>query len=108
MKNSFYFLSLLCALLCQQNGYSQSNQVVLEQVQMYSSIRPDGKYWQASKEQVEKFAKGLDSNLFTPLGLSRAVDFPIQTKILNKPNQIGKLVIDWSNSTLVPYHAYLE
>ena len=108
MKNSFYFLSLLLTLLCQQNGYGQSNQVVLEQVQMYSSIRPDGKYWQASKEQVEKFAKGLDSSLFVPLGLTRAVDFPIQTKILNKPNQIGKLVIDWSNSMLVPYHAYLE
>lgn len=108
MKNSFYFLSLLLTLLSQLNGYGQSNQVVLEQVQMYSSIRPDGKYWQASKEQVEKFAKGLDSSLFAPLGLSRAVDFPIQTKILNKPNQIGKLVIDWSNSTLVPYHAYLE
>ena len=64
MKNSFYFLSLLLTLLCQLNGYGQSNQVVLEQVQMYSSIRPDGKYWQASKEQVEKFAAfyNLDKN----------------------------------------------
>jgi hypothetical protein len=108
MKNSFYFLSLLFALLFQQNGYGQSNQVVLEQVQMYSSIRPDGKYWQPSKMQVENFAKGLDSSLFNPLGLKRETAYPIQTKIINKPNQIGKLVIDWSNSTLVPYHAYLE
>ncbi len=108
MKNNLRAISLLLLILLQQNVFGQTNQVVLEQVQMYSSIRPAGSYWQPSKLQVESFAKALDSSLLNPLGLQRDQAYPTQTKILTKPNQIGKLVIDWSNSPLVPYHAYLE
>ena len=108
MKNSFYFLSLLCAQCLCLATFGQSKKVVFEQVQMYSSIRPEGKYWHPSATQVQAFTNILDSALFTPLQLQTDISFPTSVKILTKSNQIGKLVIDWSKSNSSPFHAYLE
>ncbi len=108
MKNSFYFLSLLCAQCLCLATFGQSKKVVFEQVQMYSSIRPEGKYWHPSTTQVQAFTNILDSALFTPLQLQTDISFPTSVKILTKSNQIGKLVIDWSKSNSSPFHAYLE
>lgn len=108
MKKSFYFLSLLCAQCTCFFAFGQSNQVVLEQVQMYSSIQPTGKYWHPTTTQVSNFAHLLDSALFTPMRLQSAEGYATKIKILTKSNQIGKLVIDWSQSPSIPYHAYLE
>jgi hypothetical protein len=91
-----------------QFAFSQSNQVVLEQVQMYSSISPDGNYWQPNKTQIQAFANALDIGLFNRLQLVRDTNYHPNIKILTKPNQIGKLVIDWSKSKNLAYHAYLE
>lgn len=108
MKKSIYIFSLLFALSITQFAFSQSNQVVLEQVQMYSSISPDGNYWHPNKTQIQAFANALDSGLFNRLQLVRDTSYVTNLKILTKPNQIGKLVIDWSKSKNVAYHAYLE
>lgn len=108
MKKSIYIFSLLFALSITQFAFSQSNQVVLEQVQMYSSISPDGNYWQPNKTQIQAFANALDTGLFNRLQLLRDTSYDPNIKILTKPNQIGKLVIDWSKSKNVAYHAYLE
>jgi hypothetical protein len=91
-----------------QFAISQSNQVVLEQVQMYSSISPDGNYWQPNKTQIQAFVNALDTGLFNRLQLVRDTSYATNLKILTKPNQIGKLVIDWSKSKNLAYHAYLE
>ena len=66
MKNSFYFLSLLFTQCICIDTFGQNNQVRLEQVQMYSSIRPEGKYWHPSASQVTAFASILDTALFCP------------------------------------------
>jgi len=108
MKKSFYFLSLLCTQCICIVTIGQSNQVTFEQVQMYSSIQPEGKYWHPTTTQVQAFASILDTALFNPLQLQRDTSFATKIKILNKSNQIGKLVIDWSQSQSSPFHAYLE
>ena len=108
MKKSFYFLSLLFAQCICLATIGQSNQVTFEQVQMYSSIQPEGKYWHPTTSQVQAFASILDTALFNPLQLQRDTSFTTKIKILNKSNQIGKLVIDWSQSQYTAFHAYLE
>ena len=108
MKNFFYFLSLLFAQSICIASFGQSNQVTFEQVQMYSSIQPEGKYWQPTTTQVQSFAHLLDSALFNPLQLQRDTSYLTKIKILTKSNQIGKLVIDWSQSPSSAFHAYLE
>jgi hypothetical protein len=108
MKNSFYFLSLFFTQCICIATFGQSKQVVFEQVQMYSSIQPEGKYWHPTTTQVQAFASILDTALFNPLQLQRDTSFATKIKILNKSNQIGKLVIDWSQSQSSPFHAYLE
>ena len=108
MKNSFYFLSLLFSQCICITAFGQNNQVRLEQVQMYSSIRPEGKYWHPTMSQVNAFASILDTALFNPLQLQRDTSYNTKIKILNKANQIGKLVIDWSQGQPSTFHAYLE
>ena len=108
MKNSFYFLSLLFSQCICITTFGQNNYVRLEQVQMYSSIRPEGKYWHPSASQINAFASILDTALFNPLQLQRDTSYGTKIKILNKSNQIGKLVIDWSQGQPSTFHAYLE
>ena len=108
MKNSFYFLSLVFTQCICIATFGQSNEVAFEQVQMYSSIQPEGKYWHPSATQVQAFASMLDTALFNPLQLKRDPSYPTKIKILTKSNQIGKIVIDWSQSQAAAYHAYLE
>jgi hypothetical protein len=108
MKKSFYFLSLFFTQCICIAAIGQSNQVTFEQVQMYSSIQPEGKYWHPTSTQVQAFASILDTALFNPLQLQRDTSFITKIKILNKPNQIGKIVIDWNQSQSSAFHAYLE
>ena len=108
MKKSFFFLSLLFTQCICIATIGQSNQVTFEQVQMYSSIQPEGKYWHPTSTQVQAFARILDTALFNPLQLQRDTSFITKIKILNKPNQIGKIVIDWNQSQSSAFHAYLE
>jgi hypothetical protein len=108
MKNIFYISSLLFAQSLCITSLGQSNQVVFEQVQLYSSIQPNLKYWHPSTTQVQSFAHLLDSTLFNPLQLQRDTSYPTKIKILTKSNQIGKLIIDWSQSPTSAFHAYLE
>jgi hypothetical protein len=108
MKNIFFFLSLLFTQCFCIATIGQSNQVTFEQVQMYSSIQPEGKYWHPTTSQVQAFASILDTALFNPLQLQRDKHYNTKIKILNKSNQIGKIVIDWSQSPSSAFHAYLE
>jgi len=75
MKKSFYFLSLFFTQCICIAAIGQSNQVTFEQVQMYSSIQPEGKYWHPTSTQVQAFASLLDTALFNPLQLQRDTSF---------------------------------
>jgi hypothetical protein len=108
MKNSIYFLSFLFTQFLCQSTVGQSKKIVFEQVQIYSSIRPEGKYWHPNDTHIRHFAHTLDTVLFNTLQLERDTTYPTSIKILTKQNQIGKLVIDWSKSKSIPFHAYLE
>lgn len=108
MKYRIIFFFMLCTQLVSLMAYSQTKQVVFEQVQMYSIIKPDGKYWQPSTSDIEAFAYALDTSIFKGLALERATSFTTAVKSLTKQNQIGKLIIDWSKTKEIPYHAYLE
>lgn len=108
MKNITYVLGTLLLTSFCQYGFSQKNQVAFEQVQIYSSIQPEGKYWHPSNSTIQLFASILDTALFNPLALQRDTSYPTSIKILNRSNQIGKLMIDWSKSNSTPFHAYLE
>lgn len=108
MKKYFCYFSLFILSCISIPAIGQSNQVALEQIQMYSSIRPEGKYWHPNAATVQAFAKTLDTGIFNRLQLQSVYDYPTNIKILTKPNQIGKIVIDWSKSIAIPYHAYLE
>lgn len=105
IRSYFYLLLLLCTSL---KSIGQTNQVVLEQVQMYSSIDPEGKYWHPNPTTIQAFANVLDASIFGNLQLQRVIDYPTKIKILTKQSQIGKIMIDWSKSPSIPYHAYLE
>ena len=99
---------MLCNQLVSLKANSQTKQVVFEQVQMYSIIKPDGKYWQPSTSDIESFAYTLDTSIFKGLAIERVTSFTTAVKILTKQSQIGKLIIDWSKTKTIPYHAYLE
>lgn len=108
MKHCFLYLTILSSQLFCHFAFGQNNRLVLEQVQMYSVINPEAKYWHPTNSQIQLFANNLDATLFKSLDLIRDTNYVTGIKILNKPNQLGKLVIDWSKSKLIPYHAYLE
>lgn len=114
MKGQFYmtmkllniFLQLLLSLCISTVGFGQ-NKVVLEQIQTYSTINPKATYWHLPANNTS-ILNALDTGLFAQLDLQRELTILPQYKTLNKQSQIGKLVVDWSNSRAYPYHAYLE
>jgi len=106
MKSLNSFFQLLLLLCIGMNVYGQ-NKVVLEQIQTYSTIHPKAIYWHLPTNNSSLF-NALDSGLFARLQLERELTILPQYKVLNKQSQIGKLVVDWTNSRAYPYHAYLE
>jgi hypothetical protein len=105
MKLLNTFLQLLLSLCICIVGFGQ-NKVVLEQIQTYSTINPKAIYWHLPTNNT--VLNALDTGLFAQLDLQRELSILPQYKELNKQSQIGKLVVDWSNSRAYPYHAYLE
>jgi hypothetical protein len=106
MKLLNIFLQLLLSLCISTVGFGQ-NKVVLEQIQTYSTINPKATYWHIPANNTS-ILNALDTGLFAQLDLQRELTILPQYKTLNKQSQIGKLVVDWSNSRAYPYHAYLE
>ncbi len=106
MKLLNTFLQLLLSLCISIVGFGQ-NKVVLEQIQTYSTIHPKAIYWHLPTNN-NSILNALDTGLFAQLDLQRELTILPQYKTLNKQSQIGKLVVDWSNSRAYPYHAYLE
>lgn len=87
-------------------GFSQNN-LVVEQIQVYSTLNPNATYWQLPKN-VNPILEALDKGYFSELNLQREKIHPVVQKTLTKLNQMGKIVVNWENSTAFPYHAYLE
>lgn len=99
-------VGLLLLITCNHIvGYTQNN-LVVEQIQVYSSLNPNATYWQLPAN-INPILAALDKGYFAELNLQRENKNTLQ-KTLTKANQMGKIVIDWSNSSTIQYHAYLE
>jgi hypothetical protein len=103
MRRVVLLILITCTYL---NGISQNN-LVVEQIQVYSSLNPNATYWQLPTN-INPILAALDKGYFSELNLQREKNYPLVQKTLTKLNQMGKIVIDWKNSSTIPYHAYLE
>ena len=106
MKYFKNFLPLFILAFSYSNGFSQST-VVLEQIQVYSTLNPTAKYWHLP-EDISGIEKALDSGIFKERNLERLPSFSTIKKILTKQSQVGKITLNWEASRNIPYHAYLE
>jgi hypothetical protein len=106
MKSMLKYAILLCFLFSFSKNYSQGK-VVLEQIQVYSTLQPTANYWQLPVD-ISLIEQSLDSGIFKEFQLARVSQYKPTIKTLSKQNQIGKIVINWENTRSIPYHAYLE
>lgn len=89
-----------------QLSSAQSN-LVVEQIQVYSTLNPTGVYWQLPTN-TNPLLEALDQGIFSALQMQRDQQYPTIQKALTKESQMGKINVNWTNSATVPYHAYLE
>jgi len=106
MKPFINFLFLFILVFSHSNGFGQST-VVLEQIQVYSTLNPNAKYWHLP-EDISGIQKALDSGIFKESNLQRLTTFSTIKKTLTKQSQVGKITLNWEASRNIPYHAYLE
>jgi hypothetical protein len=110
MKRLIVTKFLLFTLVFSFQGWSQNAPaptVVVEQIQAYSYLNPSASYWKIPAN-ISPILESLDSSLFVTLKMQRDKGYVTTTNALTKPNQTGKIKIDWSNSLTIPYHAYIE
>jgi hypothetical protein len=106
MKSLFNFLWVITGLFCSQKLTAQSA-VAVEQIQSYSIMVPTSNYWHIPSN-VTGILETLDTGLFADLHLVRDKSINPVINNINKQNQIGKLAINWSKTTHIPFHAYIE
>ena len=106
MKPVINFLLLFFFAISNSKSFGQST-VVLEQIQVYSTLNPDAKYWQLP-DDISGILKALDSGIFKESNLTRLSTFPTIKKTLTKQSQVGKIILNWEESRNIPFHAYLE
>ena len=90
------------------NLTNAQTQVVLEQIQTYSSILPNADYWKIDKNASLQIRDALEKGLFKSMSLDLVKDFPISRVDLNKSSQLGKIQINWEQTSKIPLHAYVE
>ena len=90
------------------NSTNAQTQVVLEQIQTYSSILPNADYWKIDKNASLQIRDALEKGLFKSMSLDVVKDFPINRVDLNKSSQLGKIQINWEQTSKIPLHAYVE
>ncbi len=106
MKAISIFFRVILLQLIGLWGYGQ-NKVVLEQIQTYSNIHPAATYWHLPTN-ITPLLHAFDSGLLASMHLERETSIPPTNKELKKQSQLGKIVVDWSQSRAYPFHAYLE
>jgi len=112
MKPVIFIQFLVFSLLISVKGNAQNATksiplVVVEQIQAYSYLNPNASYWKIPAN-INPILESLDTSLFVTLKIQREKNYTTTTKTLTKLNQLGKIKIDWSNSSQIPYHAYIE
>ncbi len=103
------YYSFIIFLFCQTwvlNGWGQQK-LVLEQIQVYSSIHPTASYWKLPSD-ITPIIKALDSGILLKMALPRDTNIVTKEFYLTKQSQLGKININWLNTRDYDYHAYLE
>lgn len=100
-------ISILLSLVFIYNKNYSQEKVVLEQIQVYSTLQPNANYWQLPKD-ISLIEQNLDSGIFKEFKLERISQFKPIIKTVTKQSQVGKIVLNWENTRSIPYHAYLE
>lgn len=90
------------------NHSNAQTQVVLEQIQTYSTILPNADYWKLDKKAGLQIRDVLENNLFKSLSLQLNKNYPTNMVALNKSSQLGKIQINWEQTAGIPLHAYVE
>jgi hypothetical protein len=106
MKRYLNFIFLFILAISNSNSFAQST-VMLEQIQVYSTLNPNAKYWQLP-DDISGIQKALDSGIFKESNLTRLTSFSTIKKTLTKQSQVGKITLNWEESRNIPFHAYLE
>jgi hypothetical protein len=106
MNTKIRLLFLIVFLFAFANIFGQTK-VVLEQVQIFSSINPSANYWKLPND-IHFIENALDTGLFYELNLERVKEFKTISKNLTKQSQVGKIVINWDSTRNIQFHAYVE
>lgn len=106
MKQLKKYLLLLFFISTYSMGHSQSD-VVLEQIQIFSTTQPTANYWKLPND-ISLLEQTLDSGIFKEYKLTRNKQFKPSIKTLSKQSQVGKIVLNWDSTRNIPYHAYVE
>ena len=86
------YYSFIIFLLCQTwvlNGWGQQK-LVLEQIQVYSSINPSASYWKLPSD-ITPIIKAIDSGILLKMGLPRDTNIVTKEFYLTKQSQLGKI-----------------
>lgn len=94
-------------VICTLHLNAQNN-VVLEQIQSYSSILPKASYWRFNEQNSIPLIAALDSQFFPAIGMQQVKTFTPSFNALSNANQLGKIIVNWTKTAAIPYHAYLE
>jgi hypothetical protein len=107
MKLRIQGFILLTGLIISNSNVAQT-QVVLEQIQSYSTVLPNASYWKLDQKNALQLRDALERGLFKSMSLNVVKNYPINIVALNKSNQLGKIQINWEQSSTIPLHAYIE
>lgn len=107
MKLRKFLITLFICILISQLNNAQTN-VVLEQIQSYSTILPNADYWKIDKKAALQIRDALENNLFKSMSLHLNKDYPTKTLTLTKYGQLGKIQINWDQTNSNALHAYVE
>lgn len=107
MKLRIQGFIFLIGLIISSNNVAQS-QVVLEQIQSYSTILPNADYWKLDQKNALLLRDALEKGLFKSMSLNLNKNFPIKIVPIAKSSQLGKIQINWEQSSTIPLHAYVE
>lgn len=90
------------------NKINAQTQVVLEQVQTYSSVLPNADYWKLDQQAALQISTSLEKGLFKSMSLDLNKNYTTKVVALNKASQLGKIQINWEQTASIPLHAYVE
>lgn len=94
--------------LCLGTQINAQKELILESVQVYSNILPNANYFHPDSNALRLLSNAFEKGVAEKLNLSLNKSTKPKLIVLNKLNQLGKINIDWSQSSNYPYHGYIE